>query len=79
MLNRLSSATLVALIAGSMTAVAQTADDDPIGMVPNEADSGALPGGRSYSPYAQRNYPTRVYWAIPTCTRTILLMHAALA
>ncbi|MEP5420773.1 MAG: DUF3604 domain-containing protein, partial [Roseibium sp.] len=41
---------------------AQSVGDDPVGLVPNEADRGSLPEGRSYSPYAQRGFPTEVFW-----------------
>jgi hypothetical protein len=56
------AASLISALAGPALAQTQSADDNPIDLVPNEADSGALPEGRSYSPYAQRNYPTRAYW-----------------
>ncbi|MGF1561964.1 MAG: DUF3604 domain-containing protein [Geminicoccaceae bacterium] len=51
-----------ALVALAAPALGQTADDDPVGLVPTDADRGGLPEGRSYSPYAQRSFPTRVYW-----------------
>ena len=53
-----------AIVAFAMPAFAQTQSvgDHPPGLVPTDADTGALPEGRSYSPYAQRGFPTRVYW-----------------
>jgi hypothetical protein len=54
-------ASLALAFAGPLFVQAQTAEDDPVGLVPIETDSGALPEGRSYSPYAQRSFPTRVY------------------
>ncbi|MEP2031402.1 MAG: DUF3604 domain-containing protein [Paracoccaceae bacterium] len=56
--------TTTALVAFAFPALSQTesAEDDPVGLVPTDADNGALPDGKSYSPYAQRNFPTRVFW-----------------
>ncbi|MEP1934436.1 MAG: DUF3604 domain-containing protein [Roseibium sp.] len=51
-----------ALVTLSTVAHAQSVGDDPVGLVPNEADRGSLPEGRSYSPYAQRGFPTEVFW-----------------
>ena len=39
---------LALAISGPLVANAQTAEDDPVGLVPNDTDSGALPDGRSY-------------------------------
>jgi hypothetical protein len=36
--------------------------NDPIGLTPTEDDAGAMAAKRSYSPYAGRAFPTRVYW-----------------
>ena len=38
------------------------AKDGLIGLTPTEDDTGAMAAKRSYSPYAGRAFPTRVYW-----------------
>ena len=58
----LSAAVSAIALAGSVAAQTAGPEDDPVGLIPTDADSGALSEGRSYSPYAQRNFPTRVYW-----------------
>ena len=35
---------------------------DPVGLTPTDEDSDAMAMKRSYSPYAQRGFPTQVYW-----------------
>jgi len=62
MLRTVLLMTSVLALGGTALAQTQGSDDDPVGLVPTDADSGALPDGRSYSPYAQRGFPTRVYW-----------------
>ena len=56
------AALLASAFAGPLFAQTTGADDDPVGLVPNDADSGGLSAGQNYSPYAQRGFPTRVYW-----------------
>lgn len=53
-----------ALVAMSTVTYAQTAsvNDNPVDLVPTDEDVGAQAMGRTYSPYAQRNFPTQVYW-----------------
>jgi len=60
--------TLIALLgvmvvfAVPAAAQSQSSDDDPVGIRPTDEDAGAIGKPRTYSPYAGRRYPTRVYW-----------------
>ncbi len=36
--------------------------EGPVGMTPTDEDSDAMAKQRSYSPYAERNFPTQAYW-----------------
>ena len=49
-------------VAGVGMAQTQDSNDDPIDLVPTDQDVVAPSGRSTYSPYAQRNFPTRVYW-----------------
>ncbi len=37
-------------------------EQDPVGLTPTEEDAGGMAKMPSYSPYAGRNFPTRVFW-----------------
>ena len=64
MLLKLVLAFITTTILAMSPAVAQTkgAEDDPVGLVPTDVDAARAAARKSFSPYAQRNFPTRVYW-----------------
>jgi hypothetical protein len=41
---------------------AQAEEADPVGLTPTAEDAAAIGSRPNYSPYAGRNFPTRVYW-----------------
>jgi hypothetical protein len=41
---------------------AQNQEDDPVGLTPTQEDAASIGKKPNYSPYARRNFPTRVYW-----------------
>jgi hypothetical protein len=51
---------LVAMLAAAAPTLAQ--DDDPVGLTPSAGDAATIGSRPSYSPYAGRSFPTRVYW-----------------
>lgn len=53
---------LTLFLAAPGLAQTKSAEDDPVGLVPTDADAAKAAAQKSYSPYAQRNFPTRAYW-----------------
>jgi hypothetical protein len=58
MLRHTALATVLFLI----TAPAMAQEADPVGLTPTPEDAASLGKKPNYSPYAGRNFPTRVYW-----------------
>ncbi len=55
-------ATLASSVFVVMAASSATAESSPVGMIPIPEDSDNVVRAPSYSPYAGRNFPTRVFW-----------------
>ena len=60
--SRKSSLALHCAIALLVTSGSVLAESSPVGMVPTNEDATNINRNRGYSPYAGRNFPTRVYW-----------------
>ena len=60
--SRKSSLALHCAIALLVTSGSVLAESSPVGMVPTDEDATNINRNRGYSPYAGRNFPTRVYW-----------------
>ena len=62
MKHRFIISALILMCALSLMPAANAQKQDPVGMTPTEEDAAGMAKMPSYSPYAGRNFPTRVFW-----------------